>query len=164
SGENAFGRFYVIGIEAQAGGELEPALYAALAADVAVMIGDAVPPFDARGAVAEARDDHGVLYGDGALVVIAVERPGLHLPLVELAAMKQAVEGVQAVIARGADVAELGFEFVCRIKRGVGGNGEGRHGVHRVISIPSAGMVHPAASSARLSSESGLRAGFELLM
>ncbi len=76
------------------------------AADMAVVIFDPVAPFQPRGAVAEARDHHRVLDRDGALVIVAVERPGLHLPLVELAAVQQPMERMQVVIARRADVAQ----------------------------------------------------------
>src|SRR5690606_24778696 len=105
-----------------------------------------------------------VLEGDGRLVEIAVERPGLHLALVELAAMQEAVEGVQAVIAGFPDMAELGFELVGGFQFRIGGVRAVAHGVHRLISGPWAGMVQPAASRSRRSSDSGRSAGLELLM
>src|SRR5258708_3651657 len=110
-GEDAFGRFHVSGVEAETFGQLQPALDAAFGADIAVMVFDAVPPFQPRGAVAEARDHHRVLDRDGALVIIAVQRPGLHLALVQLAAVQEPVKRMQIVVAHRADVAEGGFQF-----------------------------------------------------
>jgi hypothetical protein len=111
-GQDAFGRFHIGAVEPEPLGQFQPALDTALAADIAVVILDAVPPFDPCGAVAEPGDHHRVLERDRALVEIAVQRPGLHLSLVELSAMQQPVEWMQIVIARGADVAEHRFELI----------------------------------------------------
>lgn len=59
-----------------------------------------------------ARRHQRVLYRDRALVIVAIKRPGLHLPLVELAAVQQLMEGVQIVIACRADVAQLGLKLL----------------------------------------------------
>src|SRR5690606_19339744 len=104
--QDALGRLDIGAIEAEAVGQLQPAVDAALAADLAVMVLDAVAPFEARGAVAEARQDDGVLDRDGALIIEAVERPGLNLPLVQLAAVQKLMERMEVVVARGADIAK----------------------------------------------------------
>ena len=57
------------------------------------------------------------LRGTRFLIAIAVERPGLHLSLVELAAMQQLMERVLVVIALGADRADRGLEFLGRQRR-----------------------------------------------
>ena len=81
------------------------------------MVLDAVPPFQPDGAIAEARDHHRVLDGNRALVIISVQRPGLHLSLVELAAMQQVMERMQAVIAGRADMAQSRFELFRALQR-----------------------------------------------
>ena len=86
--KDAFGGFHVDAVEPQSFGQLQPALDAAFGAEVAVMILQSVPPFAPDAAVAEARDHHGILDRNGALVIVAVQRPGLHLSLVQLAAVQ----------------------------------------------------------------------------
>ena len=49
-------------------------------------------------------DQRRVLHRDAALVVVAVERPGLDLAPGQLAAVQQAMERVQDVVALGADL------------------------------------------------------------
>ena len=97
------------------------------ATDVAVVILDPVPPFHADVAVAEARDHDRILDRDRALVIVAVQRPGLHLALVELAAMQQVMERMQAVIARLADVAERGLQILRVVQRGFAAERQGGH-------------------------------------
>ena len=115
--QDAFGRFHIGAVEAEALGQLQPALDAAFGAEIAVMVLDPVPPFEPGGAVAEARDHHRVLDRDRALVIIAVQRPGLHLALVELAAVQQPMERMQVVIARRADVAQRRFQLLGAVER-----------------------------------------------
>jgi hypothetical protein len=69
------------------------------------MILDPMAPFLPDTAVAEPRDHDGVLQRNRALVIIAIERPGLDLALVQLAAVQQPVKRMQAVIPRRTDVA-----------------------------------------------------------
>ena len=109
--QNALGGFHIRAVQPKALGQLQPALDAALGARLAVMIFDPVPPFLPDAAVAEARDHDGVLDRYGALVIIAVKRPRLHLSLVQLAAVQQPMKRMQVVIARRADLAERGFQF-----------------------------------------------------
>src|SRR3954451_8029666 len=128
------------------------------------MVLDAVPPFQPDGAVAEARDHHGVLDGNRALVIIAVQRPCLHLPLVQLAAMQQVMEGMQAVIAGRADMAQSRFELFSALQRCAWAKGKGCRYVQSVISVPSSGICQPARSAALRSAESRSSAGLELLI
>src|SRR6185503_2943686 len=134
---------------------------------------DAVPPFDPCGGVAETGAHHRVLARDRAPVEIAVQRPGLHLPLVELAAMQQPVERMQIVIARCTDVAQHRFEVIGVVERDALADRQGGHlrshiplghDIHSVISVPSAGICQPACSTAFRSSEPASRAGLELLI
>src|SRR5262249_11091872 len=149
--------------------QLQPAFDAALAADIAVMILDAVAPFHACRAVAEARDHDRVLDRNRALVKVAVQRPGLHLALAELAAVQKLMERMQVVISRRADMAQRGLEFLGRVELDVladrkRGHVSQRRGVHSTISVPSAGICQPAPSAALRSGEEGSSAGFELLI
>src|SRR5450759_3600601 len=76
--QDSLGGFHIGAVESQTLGQLQPALDAAFGADIAVMILDTMPPFEPDAAIAEARDHHRVLDRDRALVIITVQRPGLH--------------------------------------------------------------------------------------
>ncbi len=124
----------------------------------AVMIGDAVQPLAAQFAILAARDQGRILARDRRLIDEAVERPGLHLALVELAVVQKAVERMQVVIAHRADGAQR------RLER-VGGHGfRWRMDVHEEISIPSNAISQPAAFTFASSGDPSMRIGFELLM
>src|SRR3954469_16764242 len=99
----------VFALEPETVGELEPARDAAVAFLLAVMIVQARAPFAAYRAVLAARDQAGVLDRDHRLIIVAIERPGLHLAPGALAAVQQGVERMQAMITPGADVAQSGF-------------------------------------------------------
>src|ERR1700722_3185616 len=167
--QDALGRFHIGAVEPQSLGQLQPALDAALGSEIAVMVFYPVPPFEPDAAVAEARDHDGVLDRNGALVIITVQRPGLHLALVQLAAVQQAVKRMQAVIARRADVAECGFKVFGACQRGASTKRKGCHGVQTIgvqstISIPSVGICQPACSAVLRSAESRSNTGLELLI
>src|SRR6202453_5054081 len=172
--QDALGRFHIGAVQPQSLGQLEPALDAALGSEIAVMILDSMTPFEPDAAVAKARDHDGILDRNGALVIIAVQRPGLHLPLVQLAAVQQPVKWMQTVIARRADVAECGFKVFGACQRGACTKREGCHGVQRTgvqstgvqstISIPSVGICQPACSAVLRSAESRSSTGLELLI
>src|SRR5258705_1356140 len=143
-GKNALGGFHIGAVEPKPFGQFQPALDAAFGAEVTVMILDPMPPFEPDAAIAEARDHHGVLDRYRALVIIAVQRPGLHLALVQFAAMQQPVKRMQIVIAGGTDVAQRRLQLVGIVERCALAERKGRHpvqghGVHSVISVPSAG-------------------------
>ena len=78
---------------------------------LAVVIEHAVHPFAPQLAVERAAHQGGVLARHARLVAVAVERPGLHLALVELAAVQEAMEGVLVVVALGADRADGRFQL-----------------------------------------------------
>jgi hypothetical protein len=71
----------------------------------------AVDPFAAQCPIVHTADKRGVLAGNRFLVAIAIERPGLHLPLVQLAAVQKFMERMLVVISLGADRADRRFEF-----------------------------------------------------
>ena len=139
-----------------------------LPADVAVMVLDTMPPFQADFTVAKARDHHRILDRDRGLVIVAVQRPGLHLALVELAAVQQPMERMQAVIAGGADMAQRGLQLFGVLERTALPIEEAvmlvgqRRSQHDLRSV---GGYLPARLSAILrSAEPGSSAGFELLI
>ena len=103
----------------KAGGfdEVQPFFDAAGFGAVAVVIEDALAPGEAEGGIFGAREDCGVFNGDAALVVVAVERPGLELAAGEFAFVHQEMEGMFVVVALFADGVEAGDEV---------GFGEGR--------------------------------------
>ena len=100
----------VVAVEAEAVGQHQPALDAAFLLAVAVVIEHAMHPFAAQLAVVEAADEGGVLARHRRLVAVAVERPGLHLRLLELAAVQHVMERMLVVVALGADRADRRLE------------------------------------------------------
>ena len=92
-GQGAPPRHHVLAVEAEAVGQHEPALDAAGVLAKAVVLEHAVDPVAPQLAVEDARDERGILARHGGLVAVAVERPRLHLPLVELAAVQSLWNG-----------------------------------------------------------------------
>src|SRR6202023_769163 len=94
--------------------------------------------------------------------------------LVQLAAVQEPMEGMQAVIAGGADVAQRRFEFRRIVERDAFANRIGAYrilvhrslgdDVHSTISVPSAGICQPAPSAILRSAEPCSSAGLELLI
>src|SRR5438552_297588 len=177
--QDAFGRFHIGAVEPEPLGQFEPALDAALTAGIAVVVLDPVPPFLPDAAVAKARDHDRILDRDRALVIVAVERPGLHLALVQFAAVQEAMERMQAVIARGADLAQRRLQLAGIVERDALAERIGRHvlvfralvfhalagyGVQSTISVPSVANCQPARSASSRSGDAGSSAGLELLI
>ena len=96
----------VLAVEPEGVGEHQPALDAAFLAAGAIVVENAMHPFAAQLAVVHPADEGGVLARHAGLVAVAVESPGLHLALVELAAVQKAMEGMLVVVALGADRAD----------------------------------------------------------
>src|ERR1700709_586473 len=90
-------------VEPKTFSELQPAFDTALGIEISIVILNAMPPFETDIAVAKTRDHHRILDRNGALVVVAVQRPGLHLSLIELAAVQQPMKRMQVMIAGRAD-------------------------------------------------------------
>ena len=124
---------------------------------------DAVNPFAAQLAVMHAAHEGGVLARHRLLIAIAVERPGLHLAFVQLAAMQHLMERMLVVIALLADGADRGLERLLRQGRRVVPLGR-RELVHSVTSMPSAPISHPAAFTIARSFDEASSVGLELLM
>src|ERR1700691_78609 len=122
------------------------------------MVGDPVYPFAAQLAILAARDQRSVLARNRRLIDEAIERPGLHLALVELAVVQKAMKRMQIVIAHGTNSPQ-------RLLERIGSHGlRGRVYVHRKTSIPSNAISHPAAFTFASSGDPSMRIGFELLM
>ena len=115
----------IVAVEPEPVRQLEPARNAAVAVAFAVMVDEAAAPFPAQRRIVAARDQARILDRDHRLVIVAIERPGLDLALGALAAVQQAVERVQTVIALRPDVAQLRLELLRR------------HQLHSTISMPS---------------------------
>ena len=98
---------------------------------MAVMVLDAFAPFAPQQRVVHAGENGGVFNWNGGLIIIAVQRPGLHLLIGAKAGVQPVVKAVLVVIARRADLAQGRFQF-----------GRGKQGCvgclcHRTTSIPS---------------------------
>ena len=143
-------------VEAEAVGQFQPALDAAVAWTAAVVVLDALAPFATQIGIVHAGQDGGVLDRDHRLVIVAVQCPGLHFAARAFPAMQPAVERVQVVVALGADRAQG------RLKRRRIQQPVFRRGAHRTISIPSYATSHPARSTAPRSGEPSMRTGFVL--
>src|SRR4051812_46293774 len=96
------------------------------------MIVQPAAPFAPQLLIVAARDQVGVLLRDLGLVVVAVERPSLHLSLGASAAMQTMVKGMTAVIAPRADIAQASFQL-----------GFTEQVSHTTISCPSSATSQP---------------------
>src|SRR3546814_5758287 len=103
-------------------------------------------------------DQGGVLQRDPALVVEPVEHPGPHLRHRAMAVVQQAVEGMPVVVALGADPAQRNDELL-RLQQHIRDIAALVRRGHSTISMPSAAISQPAASTARRSTASASRAG-----
>ena len=79
---------------------------------VPIVINDALSPCSPESGIVTLGQQQSVLDRNAALVIITIERPGLHLAAIELTTMQQAMEWMQDVVARGADVPQFGFKLV----------------------------------------------------
>src|ERR1700704_2993624 len=99
----------VIPVQAQSRCEMKPALDTAFALARTVMIDKPLAPGAPQLRIFGARDQARILQRDHRLIIIAIERPGLNLTLAALAAMKQPMKRMKAVIAFGAKLAQMPF-------------------------------------------------------
>src|SRR5215469_11940701 len=125
---------------------------------VAIMIDDALAPRAAKCRLHAPRKDDRVLDRNDALVVIAVERPGLQLAPRQFAFVHQLVKWVAMMVSLRTDRAQARFELRRRQKRLF------LDSSHRVNSIPSLATSQPASRTKRYSLLSSSRIGFVLLM
>ena len=130
----------------------ELALYGTLACPLAVMINQTAAPLATDFRIRAVGNQARIFDRNHRLIVIPVQRPGLNLPFGALSGVKEFVERVQAMIARRANLAQPGFELIRRQK------------LQMTISIPSAAISNPAASTSRRSGEPSIRIGLVLLM
>ena len=127
------------------------------------MILDPLAPFTPQARLVHAGQHGRILDGDHRLVIVAIQRPGLHLAERALTAVQPFVEAVTVVIALGADPAQGRLEgsrveeFTVEMRRGLGRT-------HRANSIPSWATCHPAASTRTRSADPSTRTGLVLLM
>ena len=128
-------------IEADALGELQPARDAAGAGRIAVVIDQPPAPFATQLGGGQARDQRRVLGRDVGLVVVAVERPGLHLRARAAPVVQHPVERMQVVVALGADAAQRRLQLVRRQRLVSVG--------HRASSMPSSATSQPCGTHVR---------------
>src|SRR5580700_8913521 len=152
SRQDAAGGGHVIAVEAEPIGQPKPASDAALAFPLTIMVDEPMAPFAPHRWIVTARDQARILDRDHRLIIEAVERPGLDLALRASTAVQEAVERMQVMVARRADLAQPGLEVRRREQR------------HSTISRPSAATSKPAASTRRRSGDPSIRIGLVLLM
>ncbi len=92
------------GVQAYALGQLHPARDAAGALGVAIMVDDTAAPFAAILHIGQPRHQRRVLDRDHRLIIVAVQRPGLHLRAGELAVVQQPMKRMQAVVTLRPDL------------------------------------------------------------
>ena len=138
--------------------QLNPFFDSAGARSVAIVVDDALAPRAPKRRIFAAREDDGILDGNNALVVIAVERPGLKLAVGQLAFVHHQMERMPVMVSLGADCLQPAFKL------------SGRqqflflHFNQSVISIPSQATSQPESLTVRRSVLSSSRIGFVLLM
>src|SRR6185369_10531625 len=143
AGEETLARGDIVAVEAQGIGQDEPTLDAAFPGLVAVMIDDALAPDAPQLRIVHPGHERGILHRDTALVIEAVQRPGLDLGALELAAVEKAMEGMAVVISRRTHRAQPRLQLLRRQQL-----------AHSSISMPSWATSQPALSSAWRSGES----------
>jgi hypothetical protein len=117
AGQDAGQRGHVSPVEPEPVRQRQPPLHAAGLRAVAVVVFQAAAPFAPQVGGGQAREQGRVLPRDARLVVVAVERPGLHLPLGQAAVVQQPVEGVEDVVALLPHGAQARFQLVGREQR-----------------------------------------------
>src|SRR5260370_4199688 len=122
------------------------------------MINDALAPGTAKDRILAPGKDDCVFDRDDALVVVAVEGPGLKLAASQLAFVHQLVERVAVVVPFRPDRPQAGFQFGRRHELLIPDRR------HRVISIPSQATSQPDSPTMRCSTLSSSRIGFVLLI
>ena len=97
----------------EAGGfdKLEPFFDAAGMRGVAVVVDDAFAPSHAEGGIFAARENGGIFDGDAALIVIAIEGPGLKLAARKFAFVHEQMKGMFVMVALFTDGVESGNKF-----------------------------------------------------
>src|SRR5258708_5089613 len=101
---------------------------------VAVVVEDTFAPSHTEHGIFGACEDGGVLDGDAALVVVAVQGPRLKLPARELALVHHQMKRMLVMVAFFADGMEAGDKFGFRKQRAVRFGGSSGHSSN---SIPS---------------------------
>jgi hypothetical protein len=124
-GQQTAERGHVFAVQPQDVGQAEPARNAAIAFAGPVVIDKPLAPHAPERRIITARDQARILVRYPRLVVVAIERPGLHLALRASAAMQELMERMQPVIALGAEIAQRRFQSL------------GRKQSHSVNSMPS---------------------------
>ena len=94
---------------------MQPFLETAAPLAGAVVVDHALRPDAAQLGIEEARHERRILDRNAALIIVAVERPGLNLALGELAVAHQRVKRVPVVVTFGADLAQPGFEVLTAV-------------------------------------------------
>jgi hypothetical protein len=147
AGQHVAQRFDSRALEQGGVGQREPEREPALARTRAVVIVDARDPRAPEGRVLRLREDETILDGDARLVVVAVGDPRADLARRQRALVHARIEGMEVVVALGADAAQARLEVV-----------------HSASSSPSVATWTPAARTRAASGESGSRTGFVAFM
>src|SRR3974390_3329312 len=116
------------------------------------MVDQAASPYAPRFRIGAPRDQARVFHRDHRLIIVAIERPSLHLTPRAFATVQELMKRMQPVIACGPNLAQTRFEFVRRQQ------------IQSTISIPSSAISKPASSTLRRSSEPWTKIGFVLLI
>ena len=78
----------IVAIEADPGGKAQPSRHATVVIPTAVVINQALAPRPPYRRIIAARDERGIFDRNHRLVVVAIQRPCLHLPLGAKAGVK----------------------------------------------------------------------------
>src|SRR5882757_1030740 len=154
----AFGD-YIVSIETDAAGQPQPALDAAFlrrgarAGCITVVVDQTAAPIASQFGIVAARKQVGVLDRDHRLIVVAIERPGLDLPLGAEPAVQEMMERMQAVVTPCADIPQFCFELVFT-----------QQPAHNMTSIPSSAISQSSRMTRACSGEPSTRIGLVLLI
>src|SRR5215469_14490768 len=124
--QDARRRFDIGAIETNPFGQLEPALDPAGGSAVTVMVDEAGAPVPSQLGCGKPGDQCCIFDRYLLLVIEPVERPGLHLATVKLAAVQQLMKGVTVVVALRTDRTKRCFQLFSGQQRSA-------HGVSPII-------------------------------
>src|SRR5258708_26756496 len=164
SGKGALSRANFFRVETGCFGKFQPTFNAAFAMDVAIVVDHTLAPGAPETRIRAARKDNRVFDRDDALVVVAVQGPGLQLSAAETPFMHHQVEWMLVVIAFLTHGPETGTQLVEGDQPIVARSRHRRRRVYSSNCHPSSAISQPASRTWRCCGLASSNMGFVLLM
>ena len=160
AGRDASSGADLVGVEPSGFREFQPALDAAFAGGVAVVVNHALAPGAAKDRIGAARENNRILDRDRALVVVAIQGPGLQLAAAEAAFVHHQMKRMLVVIAFLAYGTQLRAQLV---EREQGCVFLLRGPFYSSNCHPSSAISHPASRTWRYSGPALIQHGIRVV-